>query len=187
MVICYNVLLKLQYYIGKYWFLSLKNMIIINLSFWTCHKKFIRNMFTIWIIIFETSSISLSVILALGMQKIFFGCNNNHMGFFFSFIYIYIYILFFFIFLFFKILSSLSIFSLNYLFCFTNFLSLLWVFLRVQFFSLVRVRKLVCELYKGKKTLYTTFILISHFILRFGETSVQFGGTLQISLVFGIH
>jgi hypothetical protein len=55
----------------------------------------------------------------------------------------------------------------------------------VQFFSLVRVRKLVCELYKGKKTLYTAFILISHFILRFDETSVQFGGTLQISLVLG--
>lgn len=78
--------LHVNYFIGKYWFLSLKNMIIINLSFWTCHKKFIRflNMFTIWIISFETCSISLSVILALGMQKIFFGCNNNHIGFLFS-------------------------------------------------------------------------------------------------------
>lgn len=63
--------LHVNYYIGKYWFLSLKNMIIINLSFWTCHKKLIRflSMFTIWIISFETCSISLSVILALGMQK----------------------------------------------------------------------------------------------------------------------
>ncbi len=43
----------------------------------------------------------------------------------------------------------------------------------------------MCELYKGKKTLYTTFILISQFILRFGETSVQFGGTLQITLMLG--
>ncbi len=33
--------------------------------------------------------------------------------------------------------------------------------------------------------MYTAFILISHFILRFGETSVQFGGTLQIGLMLG--
>jgi hypothetical protein len=151
--------LHVQYYINKYWFLSLKNMIIINLSFWTCHKKLIQflNMFTIWIISFETCSISLSLILGLWMQKIFFECNNNHIGF--SFFHLYIHGL-----LSFSIFSSLSIFSLNYLFCFINFLSLLWVFLCVQNFSLVQVRKLVCELCKGKKKpciLISSWFLIS--------------------------
>jgi len=54
-----------------------------------------------------------------------------------------------------------------------------------NFFHLFELENLCVNCTKEKKTLYTAFILISHFILRFGETSVQFGGTLQISLVLG--
>jgi hypothetical protein len=54
-----------------------------------------------------------------------------------------------------------------------------------KIFHLFELENLCVNCTKEKKTLYTDFILVSHFILRFGETSVQFGGTLQITLMLG--
>jgi hypothetical protein len=82
-----------------------------------------------------------------------------------------------------NMLSYVAKFALN--FSLINFLSLRWFFFVCKFFHLFELENLCVNCTKEKKTLYTDFILISHFILRFGETSVQFGGTLQITLMLG--